>query len=79
MSYICIQKFVLLLSSLSYNHHFGGSDEYLLPKIAERDLRRFANLRSTSSNLGIHIPLQEVLHSDFFILCSFYCFLICLT
>ena len=37
-----------------------GSDEYILPKIAEKDLRRFANLRSNTSNLGFNIPLQEV-------------------
>ncbi|XVF53625.1 hypothetical protein PTKIN_Ptkin05aG0113500 [Pterospermum kingtungense] len=36
------------------------TDEYILPKIAERDLRRFANLRSTSSRLGVNIPLKEV-------------------
>ncbi|RVW27064.1 Flap endonuclease GEN-like 2 [Vitis vinifera] len=36
------------------------TDEYILPKIAERDLRRFANLHSTSSNLGIHFPLHEI-------------------
>ncbi|CAL9194912.1 unnamed protein product [Musa hybrid cultivar] len=42
--------------------HFGWSpdktDQYILPKIAERDLRRFANLRSTSSELGARIPLH---------------------
>ncbi|KAK8656031.1 hypothetical protein V6N13_108590 [Hibiscus sabdariffa] len=36
------------------------TDEYLLPKIAERDLRRFAHLRSTSSRLDVNIPLKEV-------------------
>ncbi|XP_022764851.1 flap endonuclease GEN-like 2 isoform X2 [Durio zibethinus] len=36
------------------------TDEYILPKIAERDLRRFANLRSTSSQLGVNIPLKQV-------------------
>ncbi|KAK8690365.1 hypothetical protein V6N13_073899 [Hibiscus sabdariffa] len=36
------------------------TDEYLLPKIAERDLRRFAHLRSTSSQLDVNFPLQEV-------------------
>ncbi|XP_010940441.2 single-strand DNA endonuclease 1 isoform X1 [Elaeis guineensis] len=36
------------------------TDQYILPKIAERDLRRFANLRSTSSKLGIRIPLDEI-------------------
>ncbi|KAE8705302.1 DNA mismatch repair protein MSH3 isoform 1 [Hibiscus syriacus] len=38
----------------------NGSDEYLLPKIAERDLRRFAHLRSTSSRFDVNIPLKEV-------------------
>lgn len=38
-----------------------GSDEYILPKIAERELRRFANLRSTSSKLGVRLPLDKVL------------------
>ncbi|XP_038890874.1 LOW QUALITY PROTEIN: single-strand DNA endonuclease 1 [Benincasa hispida] len=36
------------------------TDEYILPKIAERDLRRFANIRSKTSELGFNIPLQEV-------------------
>ncbi|CAM8906022.1 unnamed protein product [Rhodiola kirilowii] len=36
------------------------TDEYILPKIAERDLRRLANLRSTSSKLGVLIPLHEM-------------------
>ncbi|KAK3220755.1 hypothetical protein Dsin_014725 [Dipteronia sinensis] len=36
------------------------TDEYILPKIAERDLRRFANLRSTSSALGITLPIQKI-------------------
>lgn len=36
------------------------SDEYILPKIAERDLRRFANLRHTSSHLGVELPLDKV-------------------
>ncbi|XP_021274220.1 flap endonuclease GEN-like 2 isoform X2 [Herrania umbratica] len=35
-------------------------DEYILPKIAERDLRRFAKLRSASSQLGVNIPLKEI-------------------
>uniref|UniRef100_A0A7N0V2Y0 Single-strand DNA endonuclease 1 n=1 Tax=Kalanchoe fedtschenkoi TaxID=63787 RepID=A0A7N0V2Y0_KALFE len=34
------------------------TDEYILPKIAERDLRRLANLRSTSSALGIQTPVK---------------------
>ncbi|OMO97893.1 XPG/Rad2 endonuclease [Corchorus olitorius] len=36
------------------------TDEYILPKIAERNLRRFAKLRSTSSLLGVDIPLNEI-------------------
>ncbi|XP_059451445.1 single-strand DNA endonuclease 1 isoform X2 [Corylus avellana] len=36
------------------------TDEYILPKIAERDLRRFCNLRSTSSDLGLKLPLHEI-------------------
>ncbi|CAI8605669.1 unnamed protein product [Vicia faba] len=38
-------------------------DGYILPCIAERDLRRFANLRSTSSELGLNLPLHEGLES----------------
>ncbi|KAM7504738.1 hypothetical protein LguiB_003642 [Lonicera macranthoides] len=38
----------------------GKTDEYILPKFAERDLRRFANLRSTSSELGLRLPLNEM-------------------
>ncbi|PKU69308.1 Flap endonuclease GEN-like 2 [Dendrobium catenatum] len=36
------------------------TDEYILPKIAERNLRRFANLRNTSSELGANIPLHKI-------------------
>ncbi|XP_054786951.1 single-strand DNA endonuclease 1 isoform X2 [Prosopis cineraria] len=36
------------------------TDEYILPKIAERDLRRFANLRLTSSQVGVNLPLNEI-------------------
>uniref|UniRef100_A0A7N2MK11 Single-strand DNA endonuclease 1 chromo domain-containing protein n=1 Tax=Quercus lobata TaxID=97700 RepID=A0A7N2MK11_QUELO len=36
------------------------TDEYILPKIAERNLRRFCNLRSTSSDLGLKLPLHEI-------------------
>ncbi|KAJ0845288.1 putative spleen exonuclease [Helianthus annuus] len=36
------------------------TDEYILPKIAERDLRRFANLRCTSSDLGVRLPLDKM-------------------
>ncbi|WJX71455.1 hypothetical protein P8452_55449 [Trifolium repens] len=35
-------------------------DGYILPGIAERDLRRFANLRLTSSELGLNLPLHEI-------------------
>ncbi|KAL6659608.1 hypothetical protein ACP70R_003648 [Stipagrostis hirtigluma subsp. patula] len=34
--------------------------EYILPKIAERELRRFSNLRSTSSALGMKPLLSEI-------------------
>ncbi|PUZ49723.1 hypothetical protein GQ55_6G001800 [Panicum hallii var. hallii] len=36
------------------------TDEYILPKIAERELRRFSNLRSTSSDLGTKPSLNEI-------------------
>ncbi|CAA0836599.1 Flap endonuclease GEN-like 2 [Striga hermonthica] len=36
------------------------TDEYIMPKIAERNLRRFANLRSSSSRLGLHLPVNEM-------------------
>ncbi|KAL7003348.1 hypothetical protein U1Q18_004506 [Sarracenia purpurea var. burkii] len=36
------------------------TDEYILPKIAERNLRRFVNLRSTSSELGVCLPLDKM-------------------
>uniref|UniRef100_A0A0A9CI19 Single-strand DNA endonuclease 1 chromo domain-containing protein n=1 Tax=Arundo donax TaxID=35708 RepID=A0A0A9CI19_ARUDO len=36
------------------------TDEYILPKIAERDLRRFSNLRSTSSALGMKPLLSQI-------------------
>ncbi|CAI8596410.1 unnamed protein product [Vicia faba] len=39
------------------------TDGYILPCIAERDLRRFSNLRSTSSELGLNLPLHEGLES----------------
>ncbi|CAH9137029.1 unnamed protein product [Cuscuta epithymum] len=34
------------------------TDEYILPKIAERELRRFSNLRSASSKVGLQVPLD---------------------
>ncbi|XP_062196413.1 single-strand DNA endonuclease 1-like [Phragmites australis] len=36
------------------------TDEYILPKIAERELRRFSNLRSTASALGTKPLLSEI-------------------
>ncbi|XP_030933931.1 flap endonuclease GEN-like 2 isoform X2 [Quercus lobata] len=36
------------------------TDEYILPKIAERNLRRFCNLRSTSSDLGLKLTLHKI-------------------
>ncbi|KAG4952520.1 hypothetical protein JHK85_046387 [Glycine max] len=35
-------------------------DGYILPNIAERNLRRFANLRLTSSEVGLNLPLHEI-------------------
>ncbi|KAF8646784.1 hypothetical protein HU200_065582 [Digitaria exilis] len=36
------------------------TDEYILPKIAERELRKFSNLRSTSSDVGMKPSLNEI-------------------
>ncbi|XP_019464972.1 PREDICTED: flap endonuclease GEN-like 2 isoform X2 [Lupinus angustifolius] len=36
------------------------TDGYILPNIAERDLRRFANLRLTSSEVGLNPPLHQI-------------------
>ncbi|KAJ7969980.1 Flap endonuclease GEN-like 2 [Quillaja saponaria] len=36
------------------------TDEYILPKIAERDLHQFSKLRLTSSELGLKLPLEEI-------------------
>lgn len=36
------------------------TDEYILPKIAERELRKFANLRLSSSQLGVALPLHSI-------------------
>ncbi|CAL0328619.1 unnamed protein product [Lupinus luteus] len=36
------------------------TDGYILPSIAERDLRRFANLRLTSSEVGLNSPLHQI-------------------
>uniref|UniRef100_J3MVV2 Uncharacterized protein n=1 Tax=Oryza brachyantha TaxID=4533 RepID=J3MVV2_ORYBR len=35
-------------------------DQYILPKIAERELRRFSYLRSASSAVGIKPLLSEI-------------------
>lgn len=43
-----------------FNWDPNKTDQYILPKIAERDLRRFANLRSTSLEAGVKIPLEEI-------------------
>ncbi|XAR66208.1 Spleen exonuclease [Bertholletia excelsa] len=36
------------------------TDEYILPKIAERDLWQFANLHCTSSELGVQLALDKM-------------------
>ena len=36
------------------------SDEYILPKIAERKLRRYAILQSRSTEVGVNRPLHKV-------------------
>ncbi|XP_021842362.2 single-strand DNA endonuclease 1 isoform X1 [Spinacia oleracea] len=36
------------------------TDEYILPRIAERELRKFANLRLSSSQLGVALPLHSM-------------------
>ncbi|XP_021892225.1 flap endonuclease GEN-like 2 [Carica papaya] len=36
------------------------TDDYILSKIAERELRRFAFLRSISSELGVKLPLDKI-------------------
>ncbi|XP_031117311.1 flap endonuclease GEN-like 2 isoform X2 [Ipomoea triloba] len=36
------------------------TDEYILPKIAERELRRFSNLRSASTKVGLQVSLDEM-------------------
>jgi hypothetical protein len=59
-SFVSILLLLLCPSHLLMLLSFLGLDEYTLPKIAERDLRRFANLRSTSSELGVNLPLQKV-------------------
>ncbi|KAK4385006.1 Flap endonuclease GEN-like 2 [Sesamum angolense] len=51
---------VLHLSLLKDCVFMAYTDAYILPKIAERNLRRFANLRSTSLELGLHLPINEI-------------------
>ena len=64
-SYFCFFVFTLFMIHIS--------DEYILPKIAERNLRRFCNLRSTSSDLGLKLPLHKVLlFFSFFFFFFFY-------
>nr|GMD55167.1 flap endonuclease GEN-like 2 [Ipomoea batatas] len=36
------------------------TDEYILPKIAERELRRFSNLRSASTKVGLQVSLDKM-------------------
>nr|GMC87386.1 flap endonuclease GEN-like 2 [Ipomoea batatas]GMD58555.1 flap endonuclease GEN-like 2 [Ipomoea batatas]GME12834.1 flap endonuclease GEN-like 2 [Ipomoea batatas] len=36
------------------------TDEYILPKVAERELRRFSNLRSASTKAGLQVSLDEM-------------------
>lgn len=36
------------------------SDQYILPKIAERDLRRFRNLRASATLAGVQVSLEKV-------------------
>ncbi|KAK4792569.1 hypothetical protein SAY86_023004 [Trapa natans] len=36
------------------------ADDYILPKIAERDLRRFANLRLKSAAVGLELPINQI-------------------
>lgn len=43
-----------------FGWHSKVTDEYILPKVAERDLRRYANFRSTSSELGVQLPLHMI-------------------
>ncbi|CAD5325257.1 unnamed protein product [Arabidopsis thaliana] len=35
------------------------TDEYILPKVAERNLRRFANLQSRSTEVEVNLPLHK--------------------
>ncbi|CAA6655641.1 unnamed protein product [Spirodela intermedia] len=52
-----------LLQEICETHFHWDSDKtdrYILPKIAERNLRIFANFRATSEDLGVRIPLQEM-------------------
>lgn len=48
------------ICAVSFEWPHERTDGYILPCIAERDLRRFANLRLTSSELGLNLPLHEM-------------------
>lgn len=48
-------------------------DEYILPKIAERNLRRFAILQSSSVEVGVNLPLHKV---PFFLSLQVICWLL---
>lgn len=48
-------------------------DEYILPKIAERSLRRFAVLQSSSIEVGLNLPLHKV---HFFLSLQVICWLL---
>ncbi|XP_031483845.1 single-strand DNA endonuclease 1 isoform X2 [Nymphaea colorata] len=49
-----------LLCAQSFGWPPDKTDEYILPKIAERDLRRLANLRAISYDLGIQAPMPRL-------------------
>ena len=55
VSHLCMRKTPGVISWKNMS-----ADEYILPKIAERELRRFSNLRSTSSDPGMKPSLNEV-------------------
>ncbi|XP_020577147.1 flap endonuclease GEN-like 2 [Phalaenopsis equestris] len=48
------------ICAISFGWTPEKTDEYILPKIAERDLRRFANLRNTPSEPGANIPWHKM-------------------
>lgn len=57
--WICITTFWCIQNLSDLISLKMSADEYILPKIAERELRKFSNLRSTSSALGMK-PLLNV-------------------